>query len=147
LQSPSADFKVKKLPDLKFRNAKPKDRPYRVADRDALFLLVKPNESKLWQYRYRLAGKENIFSIGAYPDVSLEAARKALQNARALVRDGIHPAEARRIERKQKEEARRADAARRADTLETLVTDWLKHVRRAGTPKGRGPWSQARADF
>ncbi|MHB1102416.1 MAG: integrase arm-type DNA-binding domain-containing protein [Devosia sp.] len=40
------------LSDFALRNAKPKDRAYRLADGDGLNLLVRPGGSKLWQLRY-----------------------------------------------------------------------------------------------
>ncbi|WP_263497748.1 MULTISPECIES: Arm DNA-binding domain-containing protein [unclassified Mesorhizobium] len=41
------------LSDFACKNAKPKDKPYRLADGDGLYLLVRNNGSKLWQLRYR----------------------------------------------------------------------------------------------
>lgn len=40
------------LSDFACKNAKPKDKPYRLADGDGLYLLVRNNGSKLWQLRY-----------------------------------------------------------------------------------------------
>lgn len=46
--------------------AKPKDKPYRLIDRDGLYLDVRA-KTKSWRYRYRFAGKENIHTLGRYP--------------------------------------------------------------------------------
>jgi len=39
----------------------------KVYDRDGLFLLVNPNGSKLWWWRYRIDGKEKLMALGEYP--------------------------------------------------------------------------------
>ncbi len=63
------------LTDIKIRQAKPADKPIKLADTAGLYLEVKPSGSKLWRYRYRIAGRENLFAIGEYPQVSLADAR------------------------------------------------------------------------
>lgn len=78
----------KPLTDIQVRNAKPKATPYKLADSRGLHLLVLPSGSKHWRFRYRLAGKENMFAIGAYPDISLALAREACDDARKLVSEG-----------------------------------------------------------
>ncbi|KMW72131.1 recombinase [Photorhabdus luminescens subsp. luminescens] len=45
------------LTDTAIRNAKPLDRPYKLSDAQGLYLLIKPNGSKLWQLKYRFGGK------------------------------------------------------------------------------------------
>lgn len=88
------------LTDLKLRSAKPTDRDYKLSDGGGLFLLVKPTGGKLWRWKYRLQGKENLFAIGSFPHTGLAAARAARDEARALVKQGIHPAhERQRIKR------------------------------------------------
>jgi len=57
------------LKELEAKNAKPKDRAYKLADSEGLFLLVQPNGSKLWRMKYRFGGKEKLLSFGAYPDL------------------------------------------------------------------------------
>ena len=80
------------LTDLKVRSAKSTDRDWKLSDGGGLFLLVKPTGGKLWRWKYRLQGKENLFAIGSFPQVSLAEARTAREKARALVKQGIHPA-------------------------------------------------------
>lgn len=77
------------LTDLKVRSAKSTDRDWKLSDGGGLFLLVKPNGGKLWRWKYRLQGKENLFAIGGFPQVSLAEARVAREKARALVKQGI----------------------------------------------------------
>lgn len=63
------------LTDVKIRHAKAADKTLKFVDTGGLYLEVKPNGSKLWRYRYRIAGKENLYAIGDYPSVSLSAAQ------------------------------------------------------------------------
>ena len=57
--------------DIEFRNAKPKEKAYKIADEKGLFLYVSPNGSKYWRFKYRFAGKEKLLALGVYGDVSL----------------------------------------------------------------------------
>ncbi len=85
------------LTAVKIKNAKPKDRQYKLADAQGLYLLVRPNGSKLWQYQYQIGNSRKTFSVGAWPDVSLAEARSARMAGRNLVRQGIDPMDKRKV--------------------------------------------------
>ncbi|MBB2974428.1 integrase arm-type DNA-binding domain-containing protein [Mesorhizobium sp. RMAD-H1] len=87
------------LSDFACKNAKPKDKPYRLADGDGLYLLVQKSGSKLWQLRYRYLEKENILSFGKYPLVSLLGAREKRDEAKRLLIAGINPSTKRKEEK------------------------------------------------
>ncbi|MBV8656643.1 MAG: tyrosine-type recombinase/integrase [Burkholderiales bacterium] len=70
-----------------------------LTDGYGLYLDVRPSGAKTWRYRYRLAGKANIFTIGDYPVVSLAEARQRRGEAAELIKKGINPTSARRIEK------------------------------------------------
>ena len=53
------------------RNAKAKDRPYKLSDAEGLFLLIQINGSRLWRFAYRFGGKQKLLALGAYPAVRL----------------------------------------------------------------------------
>ncbi|WP_457645462.1 Arm DNA-binding domain-containing protein [Profundibacter sp.] len=59
------------LSEFKISKAKSREKPYKLADGGGLFLLVKPNGSKLWPQKYRHLGKERLLSHGENPDVTL----------------------------------------------------------------------------
>lgn len=80
------------LTDASIRNAKPAEKPLKLTDGAGLYLEVTPAGGKHWRYRFRLAGKENLFAIGTYPQITLADARKARDEARELVKQGINPA-------------------------------------------------------
>lgn len=76
---------------VEIKNAKPKEKPYKMADEKGLYLLINPNGSKLWKCKYRFAGVEKKLSFGAFPDVSLSAAREARDDARRQLTNAIDP--------------------------------------------------------
>lgn len=71
--------------------AKPKIKHYKLADGEGLYLEVTPHGRKFWRLKYRLHGKEKRISIGAYPAVSIADARKAKEDIKKDVKDGIDP--------------------------------------------------------
>lgn len=93
------------LSDTAIRNAKPLDKPYKLTDAQGLYLLIKPNGSKLWQLKYRFGGKEKKLAFGAYPVVSLANARKLREEAKATLSAGGDPGEKKRQEKQAKKAA------------------------------------------
>lgn len=87
------------LTDTAIRAAKPKDRDYKLSDGHGLYLLVTKAGGKLWRLKYRANGIERKLSLGKYPEVTLSAARKARDAARARAGAGDDPAAAKRRER------------------------------------------------
>jgi len=98
------------------------------ADGAGLTLIVKPTGARLWRYRYRIGGKENVYAIGAYPEVSLKQARERRDKARKLVRQGVHPAHHRKAEK-----LRQTYAS--ANTFKAVATEWLEDKKGDWTPR------------
>ena len=121
------------LTDAKIRNTKPEAKPVKLADGGGLYLEVRPTGAKLWRYRYRIAGKENVFAVGEYFNdkrgghVSLDEARTERDKARALVKQGIHPAHHRQAERL-------ATHAENANTFEAVALEWIAKKKPGWTP-------------
>lgn len=86
----------KKLTDTAVKTAKPKEKPYKVADGDGLYVLVNPGGGKLWRLKYRFEGKEKLLAIGTYPAVSLKEARARAVTAKEMIARGIDPCAARK---------------------------------------------------
>ena len=84
------------LTDAKVRNAKPKNKQFKIFDTDGLFLLVSPAGGKWWRFKYRFGGKEKLISLGTYPEVSLAQARGRRDEARKQVADSIDPSQVRK---------------------------------------------------
>lgn len=114
---------VSVLSDIKIRKAMAAARDYKLADAHGLYLLVRPNGSKLWRFKYRAAGKEKLLTFGAYPEVSLGEARDRRSAARLALRNGLDPA----IEKKRGQAQRRDEAAL---TFERIAREW--HALQAG---------------
>ncbi|MBC7702986.1 MAG: integrase arm-type DNA-binding domain-containing protein [Rhodoferax sp.] len=110
--------RVAPLTDLKVRSAKKREKAYKLADGGGLYLEVTPAGAKLWRLKYRqLNGKENKLHFGAYPDVSLVAARERRDAARTLLGAGIDPGQARDAE------AQKARAISE-NTFEKIAREW-----------------------
>ena len=73
------------LTDLNLRNLSTRDRPYKVADGNGLYVLVSPTGLRAWRWKYRFASREKVLPLGSYPDVSLAQARTARDAARTKV--------------------------------------------------------------
>lgn len=113
------------LTDIQIKNAKPKDKPYTLADGDGMYLEVMPTGSKIWRMAYRQAnGKNNRLTFGAYPEVSLLDARAKRMDARKLKAAGTDPAAVR-------DDGKRIAADKRANTFEKLAREW--HTNRLAT--------------
>lgn len=123
-----ADTLSRALSAAAVHNAKPKDKPYKLTDGGGLFLEVRPNGSKLWRYKFRLHGKEGLLALGAYPDTGLADARKAHNEARALVAAGTNP-----VAHRKAEQADKARQALQADKglFSTVLDEW-RTVREKG---------------
>jgi integrase len=109
------------LSDVAIRKAKPAAKPYKLADSGGMYLLVNPTGSKLWRWKYRAAGKEKLLALGAYPDISLTAARAACADARIKLKQGIDVG----AERREAKQTQAVAAAVAADTFEAVAREWM----------------------
>lgn len=125
------------LKDTKFRNAKADGTPVKLSDGKGLYLEVRANGSKLWRYRYKIDGKENLFAMGEYCQqpageeevegkarrqarrFTLGEARAERERCRGLVKQGIHPSHSQRAEK-----LRRTTEA--GNTFKALAETWIE---------------------
>lgn len=86
---------TKPLTATEVKNAKPKEKEYRLSDGQGLQLRVLPSGSKQWQLNYYRPtnGKRANFNLGRFPDVNLAQARKNSLLAKELIAQGIDPQE------------------------------------------------------
>ncbi|MBB5217338.1 tyrosine-type recombinase/integrase [Parapusillimonas granuli] len=103
----------------KIETATPQPKPYSLKDGGSLYLYVTPAGGKLWRYRYRIGSVSQVFSIGKYPEVSLQAARLERDKARELVKQGIHPLINKKALLSQQ-------IQRNGHTFEAVAHDWMK---------------------
>lgn len=111
------------LSDTKVRNAKAKEKPYRLADGESLYLYVATSGVKSWQFRYRLDGKPQTATLGKYPAKSLISARDAAEKARTDAQDGRHLTVVKRVAKVRK-------AADAASTFKVVAASWVKREAR-----------------
>jgi len=113
-----------KLTEAEIRNAKPREKTYKLYDDHGLRLLVRPTGTKVWQYPYKLNNKSNIYTIGQYPEIGTAQARKMRDDARRLIKSGIAPIE-------QKANHKLPEGAR--NSFGTIGNEWLN--KQIWTPK------------
>jgi hypothetical protein len=101
------------LSDITIRNAKPKEKQYKLSDAGGLYLLVKPNGEKYWRLKYRVVGKEKLLSIGTYPLVSLAEAREKAIQAKKQLQESVDPSY-------HKQETKRLQKLNTANSLDLL---------------------------
>ena len=116
-----------KLTDTAIRTAKPKPKPYKLADGHGLYLEVAPSGGKWWRLKYRLAGKEKRLSLGVYPAVGLKEARARAAAAKEQLARGLDPSAERKAER--------AEVEATLNTFERVARDWFVRQREGWTPR------------
>lgn len=107
------------LTALAVKNAKPLTKPYKLFDGRGLFLLVNPNGSKWWRFKYRYDGKEKLLSLGTHPEISLADARERRDQARQQVAKGIDPSAQRRVDKQ-------FNHQRKQSQFEFIAEEWFK---------------------
>jgi hypothetical protein len=108
--------------------AKPAEKPYKLADGGGLHLLVRPGGGKLWRFRYRFGGRENMLALGPFPAVSLAAARDRRDEAKKLIAAGTDPSDKRKLDRLTEETANR-------NTFGALVAEYISRLQEKGSAK------------
>ena len=104
------------LDDRFIQGLKAADKPKKYADGGGLFLFIPASGKKLWRLAYRFDRKAKLLSFGEYPKVSLRAARQRRDEAKALLKNGIDPAEHRKAAR----------ASSGTATFQAVATEWYE---------------------
>lgn len=111
------------LTDTAIKAAKPTRKPYKLFDGGGLYLLINPDGSRWWRFKYRYAGKEKLLALGIYPEVGLKKARDRHSEARSVLSDGIDPSVARKAEKE-------ARIDREQGSFEVVAREW--HAKQSG---------------
>ncbi|MHC5149336.1 Arm DNA-binding domain-containing protein [Stenotrophomonas rhizophila] len=106
------------LSDAAIRRVKATEKQQKPSDGGGLFLLVHPNGSPYWRWKYRVNGKEKLLGMGIYPEVSLAKAREAREDARRLLASGVDPSEHRKA-------ATASRAVADGESFEVIAREWL----------------------
>lgn len=115
------------LTDVAIQAARAREKPWKLFDEKGLYLLVEPKGGRWWRFKYRIAQREKLLSLGTYPEVSLKLARERRDRARELVAAGRDPSA-----------QRQADRAAQADTFEHIAREWLLQQKHALAPATYG---------
>ncbi|MDR2188575.1 MAG: integrase arm-type DNA-binding domain-containing protein [Azonexus sp.] len=105
------------LTDTAIRQAKPTDKPAKLADGGGLYLLIN-RAGKYWRWDYRYADKRKTLALGVYPETGLAKARERHKAARALLADGVDPGQA-------KQEKKRAAVLAAENSFRAVAEKWL----------------------
>lgn len=105
--------------------ARPKDKPYKLSDRDDLYLLIEPSGSRVWCMNYRISGKQKTMTFGRWPELLLGEARERLLDARRLLAKGLDPVEQAKLEKMAKTLAA-------AHSFEAVGNEWLEKIAAEG---------------
>jgi integrase len=116
------------LTDAALKFLKPKKKPYKVADRDGIYVVVSPAGSITFRLDYRINNRRETLTLGRYgrDGVSLLKARELGMEARRKVREGVSPA----IE-KQRDKAR----IKAAKTFADFGRKWIEEGRMADSTR------------
>src|SRR6266849_5185902 len=120
-----------KLTDTAIKSTKAGLSIKKLSDGNGLALVVYPNGSKYWAYRYRYLGKEKTLSLGVYPEVTLAEARLKLMDARKLLAEGQDPSEARKA-------LKRQALISAENNFEAVAREWIAAKSPAWTRRYRG---------
>lgn len=90
------------LTDTALKNLKPREKAYKVADRDGMYVHVTTSGSITFRYDYRLNGRRETLTIGKYgpSGLSLARAREKCLDARRAVAEGLSPAQEKQREKR-----------------------------------------------
>ncbi|MEO1923517.1 MAG: integrase arm-type DNA-binding domain-containing protein [Nautiliaceae bacterium] len=109
---------VRKLTELEIKNAKPKNKKYKLYDGDYLYLEVYPLGNKQWVYEYK---KKATFRIGSYPTLKLKDAR----NKKDQIKREIELYRLDLVLQKRQEEKIKSKKI-----FENVVKEWLKEYKK-----------------
>ena len=113
------------LTQLQITSAKPKAKPYNMADAQGLVLVVQTNGSKLWRFRYRYGGRQKTLHLGPWPSISLADAREKCREARKSVAAGVDPV----LEKKRAKITARFAVA---TSFRDVALEWIAKCEREG---------------
>jgi len=102
------------LTELQVKSAKPKEKRYRITDRDGLSLIVHPSGKKVWTMRYKEPWglkKQRTVTLGQYPLISLKRARLKAYEIRLQIAEGDNP---------------RQEEVKEGLTFQALAEEWLE---------------------
>lgn len=134
---------MEKLTALEVKQAHKTGLPKKLPDGGGLNLI----DGRYWRYRYRFNRKENTYSCGVYPDVSLKLAREQHREARLLLNKGADPNTAKTLKASEQQEAIENTFGVLSEQWLATKTNWVEGNRRRVVQRLENdalPWLQKR---
>jgi len=103
--------------DLQCKNAKPRDKAYKISDSHGLYLHVRPTGLRVWRWNFRFDGSEQTMTLGRYPEVSLSDARLERAAYDKIRRSGVDP-------RQGRQQTKQSHADAEAATFNSVALRW-----------------------
>ena len=96
------------LTDAAIKALKPKDKLYKIVDRDGMYVVVQPSGAIVFRLDYRLNGRRETLTLGRYgpAGLSLARAREKVVDARRAISEGRSPAQEKQREKRRLQEAK-----------------------------------------
>ena len=113
------------LTELSIKQAKTKEKQYKLTDGEGMYLRVYPNGSKYWQLQYWFDGKQKILSFGVWPNISLKEARDKRFAAKKLIKEGIDPNDEKKERLEVQSFEREKEKLRKISTFQIVAHEWF----------------------
>ncbi|MHA2937982.1 tyrosine-type recombinase/integrase [Vibrio sp. RC27] len=112
---------LNKLTAKEVKESQGREKPYRLNDGGGLYLQVKPNKLKYWEFRYknRTTGKTTMLGLGSLDVLTLKSARDKAHDMRVLLNEGIDPKQNRLDEKAKRNEEL-------SNTFMVVATGWIQ---------------------
>ena len=96
------------LTDVALKNFKPREKPYKVTDRDGMYAYVSPGGAISFRFDYRMNNRRETLTLGRYglAGLSLARAREKCIDARRALADGRSPAQEKQRDKRRLREAK-----------------------------------------
>lgn len=107
------------------KHARPREKDYKLSDRDGLYLLVKTTGIRYWRMNYRFGGQQRTLSFGRWPEILLGDARELLLEARRKLAKGLDPLEQAKLDKIAKSIAA-------TNTFQAVAEEWLEKIEKEG---------------
>ncbi len=112
------------LTATEIKAAKPKQKTYKLFDGGGLYLEVPTKQQKRWRLKYRLDGKDKLLSLGVYPTISLQEARRLRDQYKESISKGTDPLQ----QRKAEAEAREVLRQKQNNSFKKLANAYFEHI-------------------
>jgi integrase len=121
------------LTDAGLKALKPKEKLYKIVDRDGMYVVIQPAGAIVFRYDYRLNGRRETLTIGRYGlgGLSLARARERLVDAKRMISEGVSPAHEKQREKRRLKEAKSFGEFGEHWMQEAKMADSTRAMRRA----------------